>query len=64
MIVLGTAGTAGLIRVMRGMLLDELRKQYVITARAKGVSELTVSRACKPQHWFQSGLSSDLKYPL
>ncbi|GAH71503.1 unnamed protein product [marine sediment metagenome] len=38
-IVVGTAGTAGLIRVMRGCLLDELRKQYVITARAKGVSE-------------------------
>jgi len=38
-IVLGTAGTAGLIRVMRGMLLDELGKQYVITARAKGLKE-------------------------
>jgi len=38
-IVIGTAGTAGLIRVMRGCLLDELRKQYVITARAKGVGE-------------------------
>lgn len=38
-IVVGTAGMAGLIRVMRGGLLDELRKQYVITARAKGVSE-------------------------
>lgn len=38
-IVIGTAGTAELIRVMRGCLLDELRKQYVITARAKGVSE-------------------------
>ena len=38
-IVIGTAGTAGLIRVMRGLLLDELGKQYVITARAKGVSE-------------------------
>jgi len=38
-IVVGTAGTAGIIRVMRGCLLDELRKQYVITARAKGVSE-------------------------
>jgi len=38
-IVIGTAGTAGLIRVMRSCLLDELRKQYVITARAKGVSE-------------------------
>ena len=38
-IVIGTAGTAGLIRVMRGCLLDELGKQYVITARAKGVAE-------------------------
>jgi len=38
-IVIGTSGTAGLIRVMRGCLLDELRKQYVITARAKGVEE-------------------------
>ncbi|GAF98599.1 unnamed protein product [marine sediment metagenome] len=38
-IVVGTAGTAALIRVMRGCLLDELRKQYVITARAKGVQE-------------------------
>jgi len=38
-VVLGTAGTAGVIRVMRGMLLDELRKQYVITARTKGLSE-------------------------
>jgi len=38
-VVVGTAGTAGIIRVMRGCLLDELRKQYVITARAKGVSE-------------------------
>jgi len=41
-IVIGTAGTAGLIRVMRGCLLDELRKQYVITARAKGVGEMTL----------------------
>jgi len=41
-IVIGTAGTAGLIRVMRGCLLDELRKQYVITARAKGVAERTL----------------------
>jgi len=38
-IVIGTAGTAGLIRIMRGCLLDELSKQYVITARAKGVKE-------------------------
>ena len=41
-IVIGTAGTAGLIRVMRGCLLDELQKQYVITARAKGVAKRTL----------------------
>ena len=41
-IVLGTAGTAGLIRIMRVNLLDELRKPYVVTARAKGLSERTV----------------------
>lgn len=39
LIVIGTAGTAGLIRVLRGSLLDELRKQYVVTARAKGLEE-------------------------
>jgi len=38
-IVIGMAGTAGIIRVLRGSLLDELRKQYVITARTKGISE-------------------------
>ena len=38
-IVVGTAGTAWLIRIMRGTLMDELRQQYVMTARAKGVSE-------------------------
>ena len=36
-IVIGTAGTAGMIRIMRGNLLDELGKPYVTTARAKGV---------------------------
>ena len=36
---MGTAGTAGLIRVMRANLLDELSKPYVDTARAKGMSE-------------------------
>jgi len=41
-IVIGTAGTAGLIRVMRGCLLDELQKQYVTTARTKGVNERTL----------------------
>lgn len=38
-IILGTAGTAGLIRIMRANLLDEIHKPYVITARAKGVPE-------------------------
>lgn len=36
-LVVGVAGTAGMIRVMRANLLDELRKPYVTTARAKGV---------------------------
>ena len=41
-LVLGTSGTAGLIRIMRNNLLDELRKPYVVTARAKGVPEWKV----------------------
>ncbi|GIV80564.1 MAG: peptide ABC transporter permease [Litorilinea sp.] len=40
LLIIGLAGTGATIRVMRGNLLDELQKQYVITARAKGVSEL------------------------
>lgn len=36
-VVLGVGGTAGMIRVMRANLLDELKKPYVITAMAKGV---------------------------
>lgn len=39
MIILGVAGTARLMRVMRANLLDELHKPYVVTARAKGLSE-------------------------
>lgn len=39
-IVIGLGGTAGLIRTMRANLLDELKKPYVETARAKGLSEL------------------------
>ncbi len=41
-IILAVAGTAQLIRVLRANLLDELRKPYVITARAKGLSEWRV----------------------
>lgn len=40
MVVVGMAGTAGLVRVMRANLLDELQKPYVVTARAKGVGNL------------------------
>ncbi|MDE0027485.1 MAG: ABC transporter permease [Spirochaetaceae bacterium] len=38
-LVLGTAGTATLIRIMRANLLDELRKPYVVSARARGMKE-------------------------
>lgn len=38
-IIIGTAGTAGLIRTMRANLLDELNKPYVDTARSKGLPE-------------------------
>ena len=36
-IVIGTAGTAAMIRRLRANLLDELHKPYVVTARAKGL---------------------------
>ena len=36
-IVIGASGTAGMIRRLRANLLDELQKQYVTTARAKGL---------------------------
>jgi len=38
-LVIGAAGAASVIRVMRATLLDELNRPYVETARAKGVSE-------------------------
>ncbi len=41
-LVLGVTGTAGMIRIMRGNLLDELKKPYVTTALAKGVRPLKV----------------------
>src|ERR1700676_4078419 len=41
-IVIGTAGTASMIRRLRANLLDELQKQYVVTARAKGLHPLKV----------------------
>ncbi len=41
-IVVGTAGTAGLIRTMRANMLDELNQPYVETARTKGLTERRV----------------------
>jgi peptide/nickel transport system permease protein len=41
-LILGLAGTAQQIRIMRANLLDELRKPYVVTARAKGLREAQV----------------------
>ena len=41
-IVLGLGGTAQMIRIMRSNLLDELHKPYVMTARARGLSESRV----------------------
>jgi len=38
-LIIGTGGIAATMRVMRGMLLDELSQAYVETARAKGLSE-------------------------
>lgn len=37
--IISVAGTAGLIRITRANLLDELNKPYVVTARAKGLAE-------------------------
>lgn len=39
-LVIGTGGTAGLIRILRANLLDELKKPYVVMARSKGLSEV------------------------
>jgi peptide/nickel transport system permease protein len=41
-VILGLAGTAQQIRIMRANLLDELRKPYVVTARSKGLPERNV----------------------
>jgi peptide/nickel transport system permease protein len=38
-LIVGTAGTASLIRIMRANMLDELQKPYVMVARAKGLAE-------------------------
>ena len=40
LIVLGTSGSAVMIRILRSSMLDELERQYVTTARSKGLSEI------------------------
>jgi peptide/nickel transport system permease protein len=42
MLVLALPGTAQLVRIMRANLLDELRRPYVMTARARGLPERKV----------------------
>ena len=41
-LILSLAGTAQLVRIMRANLLDELRRPYVVTARARGLPERRV----------------------
>ena len=41
-IVIGTSGTCGIIRSVRAQMLDEVGRQYTLTARAKGVPERTI----------------------
>ena len=38
-VVIGTSGTAGLIRILRNNLLDEIEKPYVVTAKSKGIGK-------------------------
>ena len=52
-IVIGTSGTAGMIRRLRANLLDELQKQYVVTARAKGLPPRKVLRQVSAAHGAQ-----------
>lgn len=42
MIIIGTSGTAGAIRVMRANMLDEIDRPYVMVARSKGLSEMNL----------------------
>lgn len=42
-IVIGLGSTCGVMRTVRAQMLDEVSKQYVLTARAKGISERTIT---------------------
>ncbi len=57
-IVIGTAGTASVIRILRAQLLDEFQKQYVITARAKGVQRNPPDPEISVPHGAQSRSSA------
>ena len=60
LIVLGSAGTASVIRTIRANLLDELHKPYVLTARAKGLPERRLTLKYPVRHSlnpFVSGLN-------
>ena len=53
-VVIGTAGTAGLIRIVRANLIDELKKPYVSMARSRGISEARVILKYPGAHCHQS----------
>lgn len=38
-VVIGTSGTCGVIRIMRAQMLDEIAQQYVLTAQSKGLTQ-------------------------
>jgi peptide/nickel transport system permease protein len=42
MVLVGVGGVPGMVRMLRATMLDELHKQYVTVARAKGLAEITV----------------------
>jgi len=42
MVIIGTSGTAGAIRVMRANMLDEIERPYVMVARSKGLTEMNL----------------------
>ncbi|SDQ16035.1 ABC transporter permease [Pseudovibrio sp. Tun.PSC04-5.I4] len=58
MVVLGTAGTASVIRTIRANLLDELHRPYVVTARAKGMPEYWVLTKYPVRHSLNPFVSS------
>jgi peptide/nickel transport system permease protein len=58
LLVLSVTGSAGLFRILRATLLDELKKQYVTTARAKGLPEWRVIYSTQSPHCHQPDIST------